>query len=82
MSSTSMLSGTRFGPRYFGRETTARGPLAKTAGTMAVPLGTAVLCSLCIVMISFADYPWFAAAGLVVAYTLFWFSLSAAQRPE
>jgi hypothetical protein len=30
-------------------------------------------------MITFADYPWFAAAGLVATYTLFWFSLSVAE---
>jgi hypothetical protein len=82
MSATSMLSGTRFDPRYFGHETAAKRSLAKTAGAMVVPLGSAVLSSLCIVLISLVDYPWFAAAGFVVAYTLFWFSLSAAQLPD
>jgi hypothetical protein len=76
-----MLGATRFDSRYFRRET-ARGALATTAGTLAIPLGTAILSSLCVVLMTFVDYPWFAAAGLVVAYTLFWFSLSAAQSPE
>ena len=79
MSASSMLSGMRFDPRYFRHETSAQGSLAKTAGTMAVPLGGATLSSLCIVMITFADYPWFAPAGLVATYTLFWFSLSVAE---
>jgi hypothetical protein len=82
MSATSMLGGTRFDPRYFGFEASAKRSLEKTAGMMAVPLGSAVLSSLCIVMISFVEYPWFAAAGLVATYTLFWFSLSVAQLPE
>jgi len=79
MSASSMLSGTKFDPRYFRHETSAKGSLAKTAGTMAVPLGGAVLSSLCIVMMTFVDYPWFAAGGLVATYTLFWFSLSVAE---
>jgi hypothetical protein len=79
MSASSMLSGMRFDPRYFRHETSAQKSLAKTAGTIAVPLGGAILSSLCIVMMTFVDYPWFAAAGLVATYTLFWFSLSVAE---
>jgi hypothetical protein len=57
-----------FSPVYFAHE---------TEGTlMTVPLGCAALSSLCVVIMSFVEYPWFAAAGFVVAYSLFWISLS------
>jgi hypothetical protein len=46
------------------------------ATAMTLPLISAALSSLCLVIISFADYPWFAVAGFVAAYSLFWISLS------
>ena len=60
-----MLSAT--GPGYFVHE--AEGTL------MTVPLGAA-LSSLCVLIMSFVEYPWFAAAGFVAAYSLFWIGLS------
>ena len=79
---SAMLGATRFDSRHFGREIAAKGALAKTAGTVAIPLCMATLSSLCVVLMTSLDYPWFAAAGLAVAYALFWFSLSAVQSPE
>ena len=79
MSASSMLSGMRFDPRYVRHETSAQKSLGKAAGAMVVPLGGAILSSLCILMMTFVDYPWFAAGGLVATYTLFWFSLSVAE---
>ena len=79
---SAMLRATRFDSRHFGREIAAKGALAKTAGTVAIPLGMATLSSLCVVAITFADYPWFAVAGFVATYTLFWLSLSVPQLPE
>jgi hypothetical protein len=79
---SAMLGATRFDSRHFGHETAANGSLAKTAGTIAIPLGTAALSSLCVLLMTSVDYPWFAAGGLAVAYTLFWFSLSPAQLRE
>jgi hypothetical protein len=43
---------------------------------MIVPLASAALSSLCVVMMTFVEYPWFAASGFVAAYSLFWISLS------
>jgi hypothetical protein len=77
MSTTSVLGGTRFDSRYFGYETVAKRLSAKTATTAtAIPFVSAAASSLCIAIIPFVDYPWFAAAGLVAAYSLFWISLS------
>jgi hypothetical protein len=68
---TSMLSGTRF---KFAHE---------TEGTpLTFPLGSAALSSLCVVIMSFVEYPWFAAAGFVAAYSLFWISLSVGAIPK
>jgi hypothetical protein len=69
---TSMLSGTRFDAGYFAHETEAT----------LIPLGTAALSSLCVVLMSLVEYPWFAAAGFVVAYGLFWLSLPPEQFPK
>jgi hypothetical protein len=78
MGATSTLAGARF--NYFGHEAAAERPLAKAAGeATVVSLGSAALSSLCVVIVAFVDYPWFAAAGFVAAYTLFWFSLAIPQ---
>ena len=70
MSTTSMVAATRFNSGYFGRKATMSTP--KT-----IPLAGAALSSVCIVLMSFVDYPWFGVAGFVGAYTLFWISLRA-----
>jgi hypothetical protein len=43
---------------------------ANTVGT-GMAVGSAALSSLCVVAITFVDYPWFAAAGFVATYMLF-----------
>ena len=43
---------------------------------MAIPLFSAALSLLCLVTICFIQEPWFAVAGFVAAYSLFWVSLS------
>jgi hypothetical protein len=59
-------------------ETGAQRSLTKAVETpMTVPLAGGALSSLCLVTISFVEYPWFIATGFVAAYTLFWVSLSA-----
>jgi hypothetical protein len=51
--------------------------LAKPDQTaMTVPLICAALSLLCLVIITFAEEPWFAMAGFVGGYSLFWISLS------
>ena len=65
MSATSVLDGTRFDSRSFTHETAAKRLFARTAATpTAIPLVSAAVSSLCIAIITFVDYPWFAAAGL------------------
>jgi hypothetical protein len=83
MSTTSIVSGMRSGLHYFGRETTARrSPAATVRAANAVSLGGAALSSLFVVMVCFSDDPWFAAAGLVAAYVVFWISLPVKQLAE
>ena len=72
MSTTSMVAATRFNSGYFGRKATSRMSTPKT-----IPLSGAALSSVCIMLMSFVDYPWFGVAGFVGAYTLFWISLRA-----
>jgi hypothetical protein len=71
---TSTLSGMRYTSDALRHE-----PLAETFSAnptaMTLPSISAVLSSLSVVIISFAEYPWFAVAGFVAAYTLFWISL-------
>jgi hypothetical protein len=77
MSTTSVLDGTRFDSRSLGYDTAAKRLFAKTATTAtAIPLASAAVSALCIAIIPFVDYPWFAAAGLAASYGLFWISLS------
>jgi hypothetical protein len=73
MGTTSMLAGAESDAGYFGHDTTPKRFIAKA---VRVPLGSAAVSSLCVVAITFMDYPWFAAAGFVATYTLFWLSLS------
>jgi hypothetical protein len=62
----------------FGHETRAQRSLVKAVGTpITVPLASAALSTLCVVTMVSSEYPWFAVAGFVAAYTLFWISLSA-----
>jgi hypothetical protein len=67
---------------------TENGAAVENAGGTApahpngIAAGSAALSSLCVVAITFADYPWFAVAGFVATYTLFWLSLSVPQLPE
>jgi hypothetical protein len=83
MGATSVLARAKFDLRYFGHDIAAKRSIANTVATaVAVPLGSAALSSLCVVAITFADYPWFAVAGFVATYTLFWLSLSVPQLPE
>jgi hypothetical protein len=49
---------------------------------MIVPLGSAALSSLCVVLMCFVQYPWLAAAGFVASYSLFWLSLSVGAIPK
>jgi hypothetical protein len=77
MSTTSMVAATRFNSSYFGSEATSRISIPKT-----IPLVSAALSSVCIVLMSFVDYPWFGATGFVGVYTLFWISLSAIRSAE
>jgi hypothetical protein len=73
---TSILSGMRYNSDAPRLEPLAGTFSAKTNPTaMTLPLISAALSSLCLVIISFAEYPWFAAAGFVAAYSLFWISL-------
>ena len=60
--------------KEFGHETRVqRSPLGTP---ITVPLASAALSSFCVVTMVFNEYPWFAVAGFVAAYTLFWISLS------
>jgi hypothetical protein len=66
-----MVAAAGFDSGYFGRKVTSRMSLPKT-----IPLASAALSSVCIVLMSFVDYPWWGAAGFAGAYTLFWISLN------
>ena len=58
--------------KEFGHETRVqRSPLGTP---ITVPLASAALSSFCVVTMVFNEYPWFAVAGFVAAYTLFWIS--------
>jgi hypothetical protein len=83
MSTTSIVDGMRSGLHYFDRETTAKRSPAATVGVAnAVSLGGAALSSLFAMVACFSDHPWFAAAGLLAAYAVFWISLPAKQSAE
>jgi hypothetical protein len=74
---TSIMSDTRYTPRYFESVPRAEKSLAQAGPTaMALPLFSAVLSLLCLVTICFIQEPWFAFAGFVAAYSVFWVSLS------
>jgi|HubBroStandDraft_6_1064221.scaffolds.fasta_scaffold1282286_2 hypothetical protein len=73
---TTTLSGMRYNADALRDEGLAETFSAKTnLTTMTLPLISAALTSLCLGIISFAEYPWFALAGFVAAYSLFWISL-------
>jgi hypothetical protein len=74
---TTTLMGMRYNSDDLQHEALAERFSAKTNSTaMTLPLISAALSSLCLGIISFAEYPWFAVAGFVAAYSLFWISLS------
>jgi hypothetical protein len=78
MTTTSLWSETTRNPDL-EHETGAQGSCAKATQTpMTVPIASAALSSRCIVTMAFVEYPWFAVAGFVAAYGLFWISLSGA----
>jgi hypothetical protein len=71
------LSGMRYTSDALRDEGLAETFLAKTNEiAITLPSISAALSSLCLGIISFAEYPWFAVAGFVAAYSLFWISLS------
>jgi hypothetical protein len=72
----SILRGATLSADYLWHEAPATKSLLKTqVMAIAVPLASAVLSVLCLAIMCFVDDPWFAAAGFVPAYSLFWASL-------
>jgi hypothetical protein len=72
---SSLLSGMRYNSNAPRHEPLAFSAKASQTA-MTLPLISAALSLLCLVIIFFVEDPWFAVGGFVVAYTLFWISLS------
>ena len=74
---TSISRGMEYNSDNGRHDPSAEKSLAKPDRTaMTVPLICAALSLLCLVIITFAEEPWFAMAGFVGGYSLFWISLS------